>query len=157
MNWEHEITEIEQENEFIDTIKIYEEIIIGTLLEKGEDLSNYARTFFKEKNFQGEVVEMIEKINTHDLRIEYKDFIAQIDFVVITTKYIYIIECKNLIGDINIESEKDIETHFDELEEILNKIDYPPIISYDYHVFGGNINHIREYVGQVKNSILLNR
>ena len=64
---------------------------------------------------------------------------------------------KFLIGDINIESEKDIETHFDELEEILNKIDYPPIISYDYHVFGGNINHIREYVGQVKNSILLNK
>ena len=71
MNWEHEIIENEQENEFIDTIKIYEEIIIGTLLEKGEDLSDYARTFFKEKNLQGEVVEMIEKINTHDLRIEY--------------------------------------------------------------------------------------
>lgn len=71
MNWEYEITENEQEDEFIDNIKIYEEIIIGTLLEKGEELSNYARTFFKEKNFQGEVVEMIEKINTHDLRIEY--------------------------------------------------------------------------------------
>lgn len=40
----------------------------------------------------------------HDLRIEYKGMIAQIDFVAITSKYIYVIECKNLIGDITITS-----------------------------------------------------
>lgn len=38
----------------------------------------------------------------HDIRIEYKGQVAQIDFVVITTKNIYVIECKNLIGDITI-------------------------------------------------------
>lgn len=38
----------------------------------------------------------------HDVRIEYKDLVAQIDFIVITTKNIYVIECKNLIGDICI-------------------------------------------------------
>jgi hypothetical protein len=38
----------------------------------------------------------------HNLRIEYKGMVAQIDFVAITSKYIYIIECKNLIGDITI-------------------------------------------------------
>ncbi|MGL5330537.1 MAG: NERD domain-containing protein [Peptostreptococcaceae bacterium] len=36
----------------------------------------------------------------HDLRIEYKGLVAQIDFIVITTKNIYVIECKNLVGDI---------------------------------------------------------
>lgn len=38
----------------------------------------------------------------HDIRIEYKGLVAQMDFVVITTKNIYVIECKNLIGDIVI-------------------------------------------------------
>jgi len=38
----------------------------------------------------------------HNLRIEYKGMVAQIDFVAITSKHIYIIECKNLIGDITI-------------------------------------------------------
>ena len=40
----------------------------------------------------------------HDVRIEYKGLVAQIDFIVITTKNIYVIECKNLMGDISINS-----------------------------------------------------
>lgn len=44
----------------------------------------------------------IPMVCLHDIRIEYKGQVAQIDFVVITTKNIYVIECKNLIGDITI-------------------------------------------------------
>ena len=44
----------------------------------------------------------IPMICLHDIRIEYKGQVAQIDFVVLTTKNIYVIECKNLIGDITI-------------------------------------------------------
>ena len=38
----------------------------------------------------------------HDIRLEYKDYIAQLDFVVITNKFIYVLETKKLIGDIEI-------------------------------------------------------
>ena len=38
-----------------------------------------------------------------DIYIEYEDYTAQIDFVVVTKKLTFIIECKNLYGNIEIE------------------------------------------------------
>ena len=40
----------------------------------------------------------------HDLYLEYGDLSAQIDYLVITRKHIFIIECKNLIGNIEIDN-----------------------------------------------------
>lgn len=40
-----------------------------------------------------------------DLRLEHEDLSAQIDFLVITPKITYIIECKNLYGDIKVDQE----------------------------------------------------
>lgn len=40
----------------------------------------------------------------HDIYLEYGDLSAQIDYLVITRKNIYIIECKNLIGNIEIDN-----------------------------------------------------
>ena len=77
----------------------------------------------------------------HDLRIEYKDFIAQIDFVVITTKYIYIIECKNLIGDITITKNGDfIRNKKNSYDKVISKEGmYRPIVQNERH-----INVVRE-------------
>ena len=77
----------------------------------------------------------------HDLRIEYKDFIAQIDFVVITTKYIYIIECKNLIGDITITKNGDfIRNKKNSYGKVISKEGmYSPIVQNERH-----INVVRE-------------
>jgi ssDNA-binding Zn-finger/Zn-ribbon topoisomerase 1 len=40
----------------------------------------------------------------HDIYMEYGDMSAQIDFIVITRKVILVIECKNLIGNIEIDN-----------------------------------------------------
>lgn len=40
----------------------------------------------------------------HDIYLEYGDLSAQIDYLVITRKHTYVIECKNLIGDIEIDN-----------------------------------------------------
>lgn len=40
----------------------------------------------------------------HDIYLETDDLSAQIDYIVITRKHVYIIECKNLIGDIEIDN-----------------------------------------------------
>ncbi|MBR6626677.1 MAG: HRDC domain-containing protein [Lachnospiraceae bacterium] len=42
-----------------------------------------------------------------DICIEYKELSAQIDYLIVTRKRTYIIECKNLIGDIEINSAGD--------------------------------------------------
>jgi len=41
----------------------------------------------------------------HDIRLEYKDYVAQFDFIVITNKFIYVLETKKLVGDIQINSD----------------------------------------------------
>lgn len=43
----------------------------------------------------------------HDLYLEYGDLSAQIDFLIVTRKHQYILECKNLYGDIEINSAGD--------------------------------------------------
>jgi len=40
-----------------------------------------------------------------DIHLEIDDLSAQIDFIVVTRKVIFIVECKNLIGNIDIDSE----------------------------------------------------
>lgn len=39
----------------------------------------------------------------HDIYIEHNDLSAQIDYIIITRSQVYFIECKNLIGTINID------------------------------------------------------
>ena len=49
----------------------------------------------------------IDMFILQDIYLEYKDLSAQIDYIIITRKRIYILECKNLIGDIEINSNGD--------------------------------------------------
>ena len=43
----------------------------------------------------------------HDIRLEYKDYVAQFDFILITNKFIYLLESKKLSGDIEVTSDGD--------------------------------------------------
>ncbi|MCQ2554218.1 MAG: NERD domain-containing protein [Clostridia bacterium] len=40
----------------------------------------------------------------HDIYLETGDLSAQIDYIIITRKHVYVVECKNLIGNIEIDS-----------------------------------------------------
>ena len=42
-----------------------------------------------------------------DINIEYGDLKAQIDYVIITRAYCYFVECKNLVGNITVNSNGD--------------------------------------------------
>jgi len=43
----------------------------------------------------------------HDIRIEYNDYAAQMDFILITHQFIYVLETKKLNGDIEITADGD--------------------------------------------------
>jgi hypothetical protein len=49
----------------------------------------------------------IPMICLHDIRLEYGDYVAQFDFIIITKKFIYVLETKKLSGDIEITSDGD--------------------------------------------------
>lgn len=70
-------------------------------------------TFFKhglegEKNVYFELKNsFIPMLCLHDIRLEYNDYVAQLDFVIITNKFIYVLETKKLNGDIEITRDGD--------------------------------------------------
>ena len=43
----------------------------------------------------------------HDLSLEYEDLTAQIDYLIITPKVVLVVECKNLVGNIEVNNKGD--------------------------------------------------
>lgn len=61
-----------------------------------------------------------------------------------------------LLGDIEFDSLKEIEDHFDELKKTCSKMKNPPIISYNYYDNSGNLVHIRELMKDSSKYCLMN-
>ena len=53
----------------------------------------------------------IDMFILHDIYLEQDDLSAQIDFLLITRQHIYVIECKNLFGDIEIDEKGSFIRH----------------------------------------------
>ena len=64
-------------------------------------LEGESNVYFELKN------SFLPMICLHDIRIQVGDLFAQIDFLILTNKFIYIFETKHLVGDISINSEGD--------------------------------------------------
>lgn len=78
----------------------------------------------------------IPMICMHDLRIEYRDKVAQIDFLVITSKHIYVIECKNLAGDIIISKDGEFIRYYkNSYGKVISKEGmYSPYVQNERHI-----------------------
>lgn len=72
----------------------------------------------------------------YDLRVEYRGQTAQIDFLVITSKHIYVIECKNLAGDITISKEGEFTRYYkNSYGKIISKEGmYSPYVQNERHI-----------------------
>jgi hypothetical protein len=71
-----------------------------------------------------------------DLHLEYKGLTAQIDFVVIDTKFILVIECKKMLGDIEVTSNGDFIRLFKNTYGKVYKREgiYSPIVQNQRHL-----------------------
>jgi len=49
----------------------------------------------------------------HDIILKYEDMSTQIDYVIITKAYTYLVECKNLIGNINIDNKGQFKREYE--------------------------------------------
>ena len=70
----------------------------------------------------------------HDIYIEHEGLSAQIDFVVITEKIDFIIECKNLYGNIKINSRGDFTRSINFNGVVINEGIYSPITQNQRHL-----------------------
>jgi hypothetical protein len=55
----------------------------------------------------------IPMVVLHDLHFLYEDLSAQIDYLIVTKKLVFVIECKNMIGNIEVNSNGDFIRTFD--------------------------------------------
>lgn len=70
----------------------------------------------------------------HDIYLEHGDLSAQIDYLVVTRKRTYIIECKNLFGDIEIDSNGRFTRTYEYNRKKIREGIYSPITQNERHL-----------------------
>ncbi|NFO58525.1 helicase [Clostridium botulinum] len=72
----------------------------------------------------------------HNLYLKYNELTAQIDFIVISQRFILVIECKNMVGDMEITKSGDFIRYFKTTNGKVYKKEgiYSPIVQNERHV-----------------------
>lgn len=116
-NLEKKVTNIELKQEIQNQMKL---ALIGEAGEKNIS--------FELKNSG------IDMYILHDIYLEYEDLSAQIDFLVITRKCTYVIECKNLIGNIEIDNQGNFIRTYELFGKRIKEGIYSPITQNQRHL-----------------------
>ncbi|WP_099354742.1 HRDC domain-containing protein [Fredinandcohnia onubensis] len=78
---------------------------------------------------------MLPLVVLHDVYLEYEDYHAQLDFVIITHKFIMVLEVKKLFGNIHITDKGEFQRLITKNNRIVNKEGmYSPINQVERHV-----------------------
>lgn len=100
------LKETSDTSEFIEKMQVLKEEAAGDTrkaIEKQISLAKYGE--IGENNVAFELKSSgMDMYILHDIYLETEALSAQIDYLVVTRKHIYVIECKNLIGNIEIDS-----------------------------------------------------
>lgn len=70
----------------------------------------------------------------HDIYLQYEDLSAQIDYLIVAPKNIYVIECKNLIGNIEIDNKGGFIRSYNLFGKKLTEGIYSPITQNERHL-----------------------
>ena len=70
----------------------------------------------------------------HDICLEHENLTAQIDYIIITRKKIFIIECKNLIGNIEIDSQGNFIRTYEMFGKKVKEGIYSPVTQNQRHL-----------------------
>ncbi|EEH96752.1 hypothetical protein CSBG_00378 [Clostridium sp. 7_2_43FAA] len=90
---------------------------------------------FGEKNIAFELENSgIPMCILHDICLETNELSAQIDYIVVTRKVIFIIECKNLIGNIEINSQGNFIRTYNFNGKLIKEGIYSPITQNERHL-----------------------
>lgn len=123
-------------SEFIRKLQIFQGKADGELKEKIEKqirLATYGQE--GEKNVAFELKNSgIDMYILHDIYLESGDLSAQIDYIVITRKRIYVIECKNLFGNIEIDREGNFIRSYELFRKHIKEGIYSPITQNQRHL-----------------------
>ena len=87
----------------------------------------------------------------HDINMKYEDLTAQIDYIVITPASMYFIECKNLVGNISVNSRGEFIREYTYNRKKVREGIYSPIRQVERHI------EIFKKIWNSKNTKLINK
>lgn len=107
------IKENSDAEEFVKKMKSLSTRASGKLKDKIEDQISAAEAgLYGERQIAYELRNSgMDMIVAHDLSLEKNDLSAQIDFLVVTRRHVFVIECKNLYGNIEIDDKGNFIRH----------------------------------------------
>jgi predicted RNA-binding Zn-ribbon protein involved in translation (DUF1610 family) len=141
-------------SEFIDKMKILSELATGDLkteIDKQIRLCSYGET--GENNIIYELKNSgIDMFVLRDIYLEYMGMSAQIDFIVVTRKVVLVLECKNLIGNIEIDNSGNFIRTYELLGKKVKEGIYSPITQNERH-----LRLIKEVRKESKNNFIIKK
>ncbi|WP_241494694.1 nuclease-related domain-containing protein [Bacillus coahuilensis] len=115
---------IENKEPNIDLKKVEKHLKLFTIGQTGE-----RNVLFELQN------SMLPLVVLHDVYLEYKDYRAQLDFVIITHQFIMVLEVKKLFGNIHVTDKGEFQRVITRHNKVVNKEGmYSPINQVERHV-----------------------
>ena len=124
-------TQLKDLEELFDQLKEGEkkDIIERDIMLQRQGISGESNVHYELKN------SFMPMLCLHDVRIEHEDYVAQLDFVVITNKFLAILETKKLNGDITVNRDGDfIRTIRTKRGKVFKEGIYSPITQNTRHL-----------------------
>ena len=120
---------------YIEKLKELSEKTQGTLKQEIEKQIAYAQHgLIGESNIAFELKNSnMDMYILHDIYLECDDLSAQIDYIIITRKRVYVIECKNLIGNIEVNNRGEFTRNYELLGKKIKEGIYSPITQNERH------------------------
>lgn len=106
--------EFKKENQqLIDLIELSKKVVSDKKENIDRDIAFLKQGLDGEQNVAYELKNsFVPMLILHDIRLEFNDYVAQMDFILITHKFIYVLETKKLNGDIEITRDGDFIRSF---------------------------------------------
>lgn len=121
---------------YIEKLKELSEKAQGSLKQEIEKQIAYAQYgLIGESNIAFELKNSnMDMYILHDIYLECDDLSAQIDYIIITRKRIYVIECKNLIGNIEVNNRGEFTRTYELLGKKIKEGIYSPVTQNERHL-----------------------
>lgn len=121
---------------YIEKLKLLQEKAQGPLKQEIEKQIAYAQYgLIGESNIAFELKNSgMDMYILHDIYLECDDLSAQIDYIIITRKRAYVIECKNLIGNIEVNNRGEFTRTYELLGKKIKEGIYSPITQNQRHL-----------------------
>jgi len=121
---------------YVEKLKVLGEKAQGPLKQEIEKQIAYAQYgLIGESNIAFELKNSnMDMYILHDIYLECDDLSAQIDYIIITRKRVYVIECKNLIGNIEVNNRGEFTRSYELLGKKIKEGIYSPITQNQRHL-----------------------